>query len=123
MRFSTLKVFIDGWCPMCIRFGKILVKLDILNRIKIEDIRTSDVPTMDFRIQGLKAIASIKNNGKIYFGFDSMFQISMMTPVLWLFLPFMYIFKFTKIGDFLYSELAIKRTIIPLHCDKDCDNV
>ncbi len=84
MRFSKLKVFVDGWCPMCKKFGRILVKLDILNLIRIQDIRTSDVPSQDFRAKGLNAIASSKSNGKIYFGFDSIFQISLLIPFFWL---------------------------------------
>lgn len=123
MRFSKLKVFVDGWCPMCKRFEKILLKLDILNRIEIADIRTSEVPNQDFRVKGLKAIASIKENGKIYFGFDSIFQISLLIPFVWIFIPVLYLLKITKIGEFLYSELAMKRTIIPLHCDEDCNAV
>lgn len=123
MRFSKLKVFVDGWCPMCRKFGRILEKLDVLNRISLQDIRTAEVPNQEFRAKGLKAIASIKDNEKIYFGFDSIFQIFKLIPFLWIFIPFLYLLKITKIGEFLYSELAMKRTIIPLHCDKDCDAV
>lgn len=121
MRFSKLKVFVDGWCPMCRKFGRVLVKLDILNLISLQDIRTSDVPSQDFKDKGLKALASSKSNGMVYFGFDSIFQISLLIPFLWIFIPFLFVLKITKTGAFLYSELAMKRTIIPLHCDKDCD--
>jgi predicted DCC family thiol-disulfide oxidoreductase YuxK len=123
MRFRKLKVFVDGWCPMCRKFGRVLVKLDILNIISLQDIRTSEVPSQDFKDKGLKAIASSKSNGKVYFGFDSIFQISLLIPFFWIFIPFLFVLKITKIGAFLYSELAMKRTIIPLHCDKDCDAV
>lgn len=121
MRFSKLKVFVDGWCPMCRKFGRILIKLDILKRIKLADIRTSEVPNEEFRVRGLKAIASINDNGKIYFGFDSIFQISIYIPFLWIFIPLFYFLKITRIGAFFYSELAMKRTIIPLHCKDDCN--
>lgn len=121
MQIRKLKVFVDAWCPMCTKFGKSIVKFDILNLISTEDIRTSEVPSQEFRNKGLKAIASIKDNGNIYFGFDSILQISIRIPVFWLFVPALYILKITRIGDFLYSELAMKRTIIPLHCDQDCN--
>jgi predicted DCC family thiol-disulfide oxidoreductase YuxK len=93
MRFSKLKVFMDGWCPLCKKFGRISVKLDILNLIRIQDIRTSEVPIEDFRAKGLKAIASTKSNGKIYFGFDSIFQISLLISFFWIFIPFLFIIK------------------------------
>ena len=90
MRFSKLKVFVDGWCPMCKKFGRVLAKLDILSLIRIQDIRTSEVSNQEFRVKGLKAIASIKGNGKIYFGFDSIFQISLLIPFFWIFIPFFF---------------------------------
>ena len=53
------------------------------------------------------------------YGFVSIFLILSRLPIFWIFFPFLYIFKITGFGQLIYKELAIKRKIIPLHCDEN----
>ena len=52
--------------------------------------------------------------------FNSILRIAIRIPVLWLVVPILLLLKLTKIGNYVYEELAIKRTIIPIHCNEDC---
>tara|TARA_B100000768_G_scaffold71094_1_gene68157 strand:- start:210 stop:422 length:213 start_codon:yes stop_codon:yes gene_type:complete len=65
-------------------------------------------------------MASIDDKGKSSFGFDSILRIAIRIPVLWLVVPILLLLKLTKIGNYVYKELAVKRTIIPIHCNEDC---
>ena len=56
---------------------------------------------------------------KWHYGFNSLFQIFLRIPLFWIFIPVMYILKITSLGSFIYNELALKRKIIPLHCDSE----
>lgn len=64
-------------------------------------------------------MASYKN-GRWEYGFESIYRILKELPLFWFFIPLFYLLKITKIGDFLYDEFAIKRKIIPIHCDENC---
>ena len=55
------------------------------------------------------------------YGYDSLFRIFLRIPLLWVLIPFFYLLQITKIGDYLYDELALKRKIIPLSCDDKCE--
>ena len=90
--------------------------LDFLDLVRVEDIRRSEVPSEEFREKGLSSLASITPNGGHFFGFDTLLLITLRLPLLWILLPVMFLLKWTGIGPFLYNELAVKRTIIPLHC-------
>lgn len=104
----------------CKKFGNRIKKVDFLNLIILEDIRDAKVPSIEFRNKGLLSMASIDDNGKSSFGYDSILKIAIRIPIFWLVLPILFILKLTRIGNYIYNELAIKRSIIPIHCDEDC---
>ncbi len=116
VKSSKLTIYIDSWCVKCLKFGKILRTIDILNKIDVKSIRLEQ----DINIRKIKEMYSNKPNGKEYYGFDSLFEISKTLILLWIFIPIMLIMKITGLGRLLYSELAIKRKIIPLNCDDKC---
>ena len=116
MEVSKFTIYIDGWCPLCRRAGRFIGKLDFLDLVRVEDIRRSEVPSEEFREKGLSSLASINPKGGYFFGFDTLLLISLRLPLLWVLLPVIFLLKWTGIGHFLYHELAVKRTIIPLHC-------
>lgn len=90
--------------------------LDFLDLVRVEDIRRSEVPSEEFSEKGLSSLASITPKGGHYFGFDTLLLITLRLPLLWILIPVMFLLKWTRIGPFLYNELAVKRTIIPMHC-------
>ncbi|RKS96866.1 thiol-disulfide oxidoreductase DCC family protein [Chryseobacterium defluvii] len=113
-------IFYDNWCPNCTRFVQIVKKLDWLYCIEEKPLRdilhTNKFPKLD-RTVALKQMASY--NGKWHYGFTSIYFILIKLPVFWIFIPFLYLLKISAIGQFLYSELALKRKIIPIHCDEN----
>ena len=117
---SSFVIYIDSWCPMCVRFGSWLKRLDIFNSICQADIRTYEGTAIS-KVKGLAQLASINRSSRVFYGYDSIWQILVRLPLLWVFVPAFYILKVSRLGHWAYKELAIKRQIIPLHCnEEDC---
>ena len=118
--FEKITIFYDNFCPNCTRFAKIVQKLDWLKLIEIKQLR-NELHTNSFRNIDLelakKQMASFGT--KWHYGYNSLYFIFVRLPFFWLFIPFLYILKLTNLGQILYSELAIKRKIIPIHCDAE----
>jgi len=114
-------IYIDSWCSLCVRFGAFLQRLDIFDTIKQKDIRTYEGQLIS-KEKGLKVLASVDAQSRIFYGFDSVWQIVLRLPLLWLFVPLFFLLKVSRLGHIAYNELAVKRQIIPLHCqEKDCE--
>lgn len=117
---KNLIIVYDDWCPYCIRFSKLIKKFDILRKIFFFKLRKDSIDIGNFDNNlALKKMASYKN-GKWMYGFESIYRILKEIPLFWFFIPLFYFLKITRIGDFLYDEFAIKRKIIPIHCDENC---
>ena len=117
---KNLIIVYDDWCPYCIRFSKLIKKFDILRKISFFKLRKDSIDIENFDNNlALKKMASYKN-GKWMYGFESIYRILKEIPLFWFFIPLFYFLKITRIGDFLYDEFAIKRKIIPIHCDENC---
>ncbi|MDR2204883.1 MAG: hypothetical protein LBE36_01820, partial [Flavobacteriaceae bacterium] len=58
-------------------------------------------------------------NGKWHYGFVSIYLIFLRLPLFWIFIPILFLLKISKLGQLLYSELALKRKIIPIHCSAE----
>ena len=54
----SLTIYIDNWCPLCVRFGSLLKKLDVFGNIQQKDIRTYE-DTLISKEKGLKVLASV----------------------------------------------------------------
>ncbi len=117
---SSFIIYIDSWCPMCVCFGSWLKRLDIFNAICQADIRTYEGSSIS-KEKGLDQLASINRHSRVFYGYDTIWQILVRLPLLWVFFPVFYILKVSRLGHWAYKELAIKRQIIPLHCkEEDC---
>lgn len=117
---KNLIIVYDDWCPYCIRFSKLIKKFDILRKISFFKLRKDSIDIGNFDNNlALKKMASYKNGIWMY-GFESIYRILKEIPLFWFFIPLFYFLKITRIGDFLYDEFAIKRKIIPIHCDENC---
>lgn len=105
---------------MCVRFGALLKRLDVFNQIKQEDIRFYEGQLIS-KEKGLKVMASTNRHSSVFYGYDSIWQIVLRLPFLWVFVPLFFFLKMSRIGHWSYNELAVKRRIIPLHCqEEDC---
>jgi len=117
---KKLIIFYDNWCPNCTRFNNIVKKLDWFNLIDSKQLRNNQdtqlYTTLNLEL-ATQQMASYTNNWK--YGFVSIYLIISRLPIFWIFIPILYIIKITGFGQFIYKELAIKRKIIPLHCDEN----
>ena len=104
---NSLVIYIDYWCPMCIRFGSLITYLDVLNKISKSDIRmyTDDLICKE---KGLKQIASINENNRIFYGYDSIWQIVIRLPLTWIFIPFFYFLKIIGCTNMIKCISTIK---------------
>lgn len=118
---NGLTIYIDGWCPNCVGFAKSIKKVDTLDLITVENIRNYNPSDNEIDIQkGLNHMASITENGKIFYGFNSLYQIHKSLPLFWIFMPITFLLKITRLGHLIYNEFAIKRKIIPIYCNEEC---
>jgi predicted DCC family thiol-disulfide oxidoreductase YuxK len=120
---KNLTIFYDNYCPNCNKFSKLVQKLDWLKLIEIKELRneihTKPFPKIDLQL-AKQQMASF--GSKWHYGYNSLFFIFARLPLFWIFIPILYILKITKFGQLMYSELALKRKIIPIHCDAEiCD--
>jgi len=119
---SSLSIYIDSWCPLCVRFGSLLKNLDVFGNIQQKDIRTYE-GTLISKEKGLKVLASVDVQSRIFYGYDSVWKIVLCLPLLWLFVPLFFLLKISRLGHWAYNELAVKRQIIPLHCkEEECSS-
>jgi hypothetical protein len=103
-------------------FVKNVKKLDWLNLLEIKELRN---PTHISEAIGIsKTLAEqqmASYNKKWRYGFITIYMIFLRLPLFWIFSPILFLFKITGIGQLIYKELAVKRKIIPIHCDeKSC---
>jgi predicted DCC family thiol-disulfide oxidoreductase YuxK len=115
---KSLTIFYDNFCPNCSKFSKLVQKLDWLKLIQIKELRTelhtNSFPEIDLEL-AKQQMASFGT--KWHYGYNSLYFIFLRLPLFWLIIPFFYILKITKLGQLMYVELALKRKIIPMHCD------
>jgi len=89
---------------------------------EVKNIRLNQHPKIDNKL-AIKSMAAIDTGGNPVYGFLSIYEICKVLYALWPFLPLFYVLKITGLGHLLYRELAIRRKIIPLHCDESTCNL
>lgn len=122
---KTIKVFYDNWCPNCTKFISLINKTDWFHLVEPIPLRNPNIrtykETIDLELAENKMASMVNEN--TYYGYDSIYLIFMRIPMMWLFLPLLFLLKVTKLGDLAYNELALKRTIIPIHCSAGSCNL
>lgn len=124
MMENKLIIVYDNWCPNCSRFAKFIEKKDRFNKIFLiklrekEEIKGLLFTEIDIN-QSEKEMASYIN-GKWKYGYESIMRVTKTIPLFYPLYPLFYLLHKLNIGDILYRELAIRRKIIPLHCDENC---
>lgn len=114
-------VLYDNWCPNCTRFSSLIGKLDWLHNIQFEKLRTFEEKDGFDKNLALKQMASYTIQWN--YGFESIFQIFIRIPLLWILFPLLYVLKVSGLGQWIYMEFAVRRKIIPLHCDENSCNL
>ncbi|MDQ1164411.1 DCC1-like thiol-disulfide oxidoreductase family protein [Flavobacterium sp. SORGH_AS_0622] len=115
-----LIIFYDNWCPHCSKFANIIKKVDWLKLIDFRELRNESHINQFNEINVNLAKQQMASYTKGWnYGYISLFLIFVRIPLLWFFLPFFWGLKISGLGQYLYTELALKRMIIPLHCDSE----
>ncbi|SNA87643.1 conserved hypothetical protein [Flavobacterium psychrophilum] len=117
---KKLIIFYDNWCPNCTKFANHIQKIDWLNLIDFKELRNENQTNQFIEINielAKQQMASYTN--KWNYGYISLYLIFLRIPLFWVSIPFFWLLKVTKFGQYLYKELALKRKIIPLHCDSE----
>lgn len=115
-----MTIFYDNYCPNCTYFANLIQKLDWLHFIQIKQLRNPNHMNNALGINKILAEKQMASfDGKWSYGYLTLFKIFLRLPLFWLFIPFFFILWITKIGQFLYIQLAVNRQIIPLHCTED----
>lgn len=119
---EKIEIYYDGICPTCLKTMSKINKLDFFNSLKMIDFRDRNY-AINISYFNLEKLIHVKDkNGTIYKGFDALIAISKKLPVLWIFTPFMYLLKITKLGDFVYSIIANNRKLLEWNsCDDNCN--
>ncbi len=117
---KDLTIFYDNFCPICTKFAILIQKLNWLKLIKVKQLR-NELHTNLFSDINLKLAEQqmASYNTKWHYGYNSLYYTFLRIPPFWLFIPFLYILKITKLGQLIYIELSLKRKIIPIHCTLD----
>ncbi len=114
-----LLIYYDSWCPKCKTFVAFIKKTDIFGNINYKSVR--DIESNEGIIDSNRALVEmpsvIMGKDRVYYGFDSIFNISKKSPSLWLIFPILYILKISGIGNIMYREIAQNRRL--LHCDEE----
>lgn len=115
-----LSIFYDNYCTNCTKFKTFIEKIDWLQKIDFKKLRTQNT-TFQFKEINIELATQqmASFNGKWNYGFQSIYLILTRLPIFWPFMPLLFFLKITKIGQLIYRELALKRKIIPLHCDEN----
>lgn len=117
-----LTIFYDNRCPICLRTKSVLERIDWWNNLLFVGIRNKTVfshyPALD-EASALQRMASLQH-AEIIYGFESVFRIVRTLPILWIFAPLFYLLRWTKTGEKIYDEIALKRKLLPASCDESC---
>ena len=115
-----LNVFYDNYCPNCTRFANLIQKLDWLHLLDIKQLRNlnhiNSARGLDKNLAE-KQMASF--DGTWSYGYKTLFKIFLRIPLFWLLIPVFWLLDISKLGQFLYMQLAVNRQIIPLHCTEE----
>ncbi len=62
---NSFIIYIDSWCPICMRFGSWFKRLDIFNGICQADIRRYGGTAIS-KEKGLEQLASINRHSRVF---------------------------------------------------------
>lgn len=117
---KKITIFYDNHCPNCTRFSLWVRRFDTCRRITIRPLRNPEhtrlFPDIDME-KGLQQMPAFVSGVWVY-GYDTLYLIFKKLPVFWIVLPVFWLLKITGLGRLLYQQLAVRRKIIPIHCDK-----
>ncbi|MDR7556104.1 MAG: DCC1-like thiol-disulfide oxidoreductase family protein [Armatimonadota bacterium] len=117
-----LRVFYDGWCPLCTRSARWLARLDLAGLVRWISFRDPGVAErygLD-PDRAARRIQSLDGRGRRREGIDALLAVAVRIPLLWPLVPVLGVGRLVA-GQRLYDALATRRLIVvPGACAAHC---
>ncbi|MGP4108777.1 DCC1-like thiol-disulfide oxidoreductase family protein [Virgibacillus sp. L01] len=108
-------IYYDSYCKMCTSSSLFWNKMDWRNKLSFKSFRM-----LDNYPKEMEESLHVYHQDKWYKGFDAIMEVSRKLPLMWILLPFMYLFKWIGLGEFIYKKIAKNRRLVPVNqCDHD----
>ncbi|MBY7130199.1 DUF393 domain-containing protein [Bacillus sp. 8YEL33] len=122
---NHIYIYFDGYCVFCNKIVGDWKEKDQHNLLYFKSFREKkNQMEINIDIEELnKYIHAVNSgNGKVYKGIDVVIEVSKRIPQYWFLVPFLYLSKFTRIGNLVYSIIAKNRKIVPVNkcTDESC---
>ncbi|MBP1968299.1 putative DCC family thiol-disulfide oxidoreductase YuxK [Virgibacillus natechei] len=109
-------VYYDSFCKICTSSSTIWKKLDWRNKLSFHSFRKLHHYPKDMEKQ-----LYVQQADHWYKGYNALIEIAKLLPLIWVFLPFIYLFKWVGLGDFIYRKIANNRKLVPVNQCKNGD--
>lgn len=111
-RKSEIVVLYDAACRLCRRSMFVMLLLDNLHRVKAINFRDGTLRRQhapEIPIKDLDRSMHIKIRSENFSGFDAFRKLAWHLPLLWPFIPILYIPGIPKVGRVIYARIAANR--------------
>ncbi|RKQ37302.1 thiol-disulfide oxidoreductase DCC family protein [Oceanobacillus halophilus] len=102
-------IYYDSYCKLCTTSSTVWKKLDWGNHLTFKTFRDLE----DYPVE-MEHSLHVYHHDTWYKGFNAIIQIAKTLPLLWSFLPFLYLFKIIGLGDVIYKHIAKNRKLVPV---------
>jgi len=104
-----LIVYYDGECSMCKTSKTAWQKMDWGRKLTFQSFRE-----LSSYAKAMEKSLHVFHKGKWFQGYQALIEIAKQLPVMWLLLPFMYLVKWSGLGERIYQFTAKNRKIVPV---------
>lgn len=122
---GRIHVLFDGACPLCRRTVRLLLRLDLFERLEFIDFRQLDLMAynrrygLDLTLGDLAEEMHVVSRGRVYRGFCGYRRIALVLPALWSLAPWLFFPGVSSLGALAYRYVATQR-LLALTCDSRC---
>lgn len=113
---KKLRIFYDDTCSKCKRFAVFISRVDVFKNVeinKLSKLNTEKHSKINLETAQDK-MPSINSTGTVYYGFETIIQISKTAPLLFLLYPLFSVLSTVGFGDKMYDRIAKNR------CTDEC---
>ena len=124
-RRGHLEILYDGHCALCLRTVRLLLALDLFERLKVIDFRQLDLAEynrsrgLNLALEDLVRQMYVVSRRKAYGGFYGYRAISLALPALWPTVPWLFLPGVPWVGRQAYAYMARNR-LAPWTCHAEC---
>jgi predicted DCC family thiol-disulfide oxidoreductase YuxK len=115
LRFGSIQLLYDGFCPLCRRVVRVLSSFDLFSRLEFLDFRRLNVTDfnrnlkLDLTPSDLEEKMCVISRGQAYRGFDAYRIVALALPTLWPFAPLLFLPAISSTGVLPYGFVARSR--------------